>query len=399
MNEIKIFKTKDYDKFKCTADKCKFTCCAGWDISVDNDTYEKWKYINNSEKTLIDTVKKISSKEEYIINKDIKSHCPHLDDKGLCSIVNYYGEDYLSLTCKKFPRIEMNFEELKVLSLSCSCPEVIDIIDGIDEKIYKSIYKGKEELNEKILSDNNHKYLEDEGISALIELKIREVLINIIYTEEFYIEHKLFIAYEFLLDLLELRQDGLEKDSLEVLIEKYEDVDYMKKLISIYKEVEVDIYESVEEINNLFLDMVENYKEVFGLRLLLKDIYNFSESINIDIAIDEWSIFKVSFEEYNNLIENCIVSNILSICSNCDIKSFTINFQMIILEYLLARYAVFLKKLMLEEEDIYKEHVKDYIMAFSRIIGNNTEAVEEFIMDGFNEELLDLGYLCFIGLF
>ena len=399
MNEIKIFKTNDYDKFKCIADKCKFTCCAGWDISVDNDTYEKWRDINNSERNLLDTVKDGSLKGEYIINKDINSPCPHLDDKGLCSIVNYYGDDYLSLTCKKFPRIERDFEELKVLSLSCSCSEVIEIIDSIDGKIYKTKYNVKEELNEKILSDNNYKYLDDEEVSPLIELKIREALINVIYTEGFCLEYKLFIAYEFLLDLLELKEYGLEKDSLEALIEKYEDVDYMKILIATYNELELDMYESIEEINNLFLDIVENYKEVFGLGLLLKDIYNFSESINIDIAIDEWLIFKASFKEYNKLMENCIVSNILSISSNFDLKGFIINFQMIILEYLLVRYAVFLKKVMLEEDVIYKEYVKDYIMAFSRIIGNNAEAVEEFIMDGFNEELLDLGYLCFIGLF
>lgn len=398
MKKIKYFKTKDYDKFICIADKCKFTCCAGWDISIDKDTYEKWKNINDSEKILIDTVKKVSCNGDYIINKDINSHCPHLDDRGLCSIVNYYGDEYLSLTCKKFPRIERDFQEIKVLSLSCACPAVIDIIDSGEEEVYKSIYKENEELNEKISRDNNHKYSKDKD-SILIELKIREALINIIYTGEFYIEHKLLIAYEFLLDLLELRENGLDNDSLEVLIEKYEDVDYMKKLISTYNETNVYLDEALEEINNLFLDIVENYKEVFGLKLLFKDIYNFSESINICRAIDEWSTFKVSFKEYSNLIENCIVSSILSICSNCDIKELTINFQMIILEYLLVRYTVFLKKIMLGDDKIYKGYIKDYIMAFSRIIGNNTEAMEEFIVDGFNEELLDLGYLCFIGLF
>lgn len=39
--EINIFKVSNYDKFKCIADKYKFTCCEGWDISIDTNTYNK----------------------------------------------------------------------------------------------------------------------------------------------------------------------------------------------------------------------------------------------------------------------------------------------------------------------------------------------------------------------
>lgn len=31
-----------YNEFKCIADKCKLTCCSGWDINIDNNTYGKW---------------------------------------------------------------------------------------------------------------------------------------------------------------------------------------------------------------------------------------------------------------------------------------------------------------------------------------------------------------------
>ena len=38
-----ILKEEFYDDFSCIADRCSFTCCEGWDIIVDNDTYHKWK--------------------------------------------------------------------------------------------------------------------------------------------------------------------------------------------------------------------------------------------------------------------------------------------------------------------------------------------------------------------
>lgn len=44
--EIKTLKILDYDKFKCIADKCEFTCCKGWEINIDNNTYNKWKSEN-----------------------------------------------------------------------------------------------------------------------------------------------------------------------------------------------------------------------------------------------------------------------------------------------------------------------------------------------------------------
>ena len=71
---------------------------------------------------------------------------------------------------------------------------------------------------------------------------------------------------------------------------------------------------------------------------------------------------------------------------------------MIILDYLLVRYALFLKYCM-NKEEVHTQDIKDYIVAFSRIIGNNTEAVKEFIEDGFGDAILELGYLCFISLF
>ena len=31
-----------YDKFKCVADKCIDTCCAGWQILIDDESMEKY---------------------------------------------------------------------------------------------------------------------------------------------------------------------------------------------------------------------------------------------------------------------------------------------------------------------------------------------------------------------
>lgn len=377
--EIDILKISNYDKFRCTADKCRFTCCEGWDISVDTDIYNKWKsdkfdYVLNNVKA-----KECGRKTEYLINKETNETCPLLDKQGLCEIVKSHGEDYLSLTCHRFPRIENSFEDTKELTLSCACPEVVEIISNMTDKICMT-------------SES-----EDNFRSDLLELKIRETIINIIQEENFLLEDKLIISFQMLSTILE--NEILEEDSLLEELEKYTNREYIQELIDIYHEVKLNINDSVEEINNLFLDITENYKEVSGLKILLRDISDFAENIKIGYLSDQWDDYKNLFEQYNVLIENCIVSKILSNCISDDIEEMIISFQMIILEYLLVRYAVFLKYSMDQSKKINIEDIKDYIMVFSRIIGNNSEAVTEFLEDGFGGEILEIGYLCFITLF
>ncbi|MCY6369940.1 flagellin lysine-N-methylase [Clostridium ganghwense] len=378
---IDILKISNYDKFKCIADKCRFTCCEGWDISIDTDTYNKWKKENDKSNYILNNVKikKCGNKKEYFINKETNEVCPFLDKQGLCKIVKSHGEEHLSLTCHMFPRIENIFEDRKELLLSCACPEVVDIISNLTGKI-------------NMISENDINLK-----SNLLELKIREAVVNIIQQENFLLEDKLIISFQMLLTILENENFG--EDNLLQELEKYKNREYIQELIDVYREIELNINDSVEEINYLFLDIIQNYKEVSSLEILLKDISDFAENMKIGNLLIKWHDYKSLFEQYNQLIENCIVSKILSSCLSDDIEEMIISFQMIILEYLLVRYAIFLKYCMNKNKEIDTEDIKDYIVAFSRIIGNNTEAVIEFLEDGFGDAVLEFGYLCFITLF
>lgn len=379
--EINIFKVSNYDKFKCIADKCKFTCCKGWDINIDTNTYNKWTKVNNDSECLLNNVKvkKCENKDMYFINKENHEACPFLDKQGLCYVVKNHGEEYLSSTCHMFPRIENVFDNRKELSLSCSCPEVVEIIINMNGKI-------------NIYSEDSTNFENDP-----LELKIREVLIDIIQQENLGLQYKLIIGFEMLLSILENESFSREDILLEE-IEKYKDRNYIQNLVSTYKEIRLNIDDSIEEINNLFLDIIENYKEVSMFDNLLSNISSFAEESEIESLSAKWNSYKESFNKYNDLIENCIVSKVLSNCVSNDIEDMIISYQMIVLDYLLVRYALFLKYCM-NEEKLNIEDIKDYIVAFSRIIGNNTEAVKEFLEDGFGDVILEIGYLCFISLF
>lgn len=382
MNKQKnIFKISNYDKFKCIADKCNFTCCEGWDINIDNNTYDRWKKIKGDSKYLLHNVKKVTRESKCLINKKTYESCPFLDDKGLCYIVKNHGENYLSRTCHIFPRIENEFEDRIELSLSCACPEVVNIISSINGKI-------------NMIKENNSSNNEGD----LLELKIRDILINIVKQNNLRLEYKLIIAFEMMLSTLDNEIFNNEEEILKEL-EKYKKRGHIENLISEYKEVVLTLDESVEEINYLFLDIIKNYKEVPMFKSILQDISEVGEKANFGVLSKKWEKFRALFEEHDNFIENCIVSKIFSNCVSDDIEDMAISFQMIVLDYLLVRYALFLKFCINEKEIVDVQDVKDYIVAFSRIIGNNVEAVKEFLADGFGDVILEIGYLCFISLF
>lgn len=370
-----ILKLKEYDKFKCIADKCRFTCCKGWDINVDTNTYNKWKETNELN-YLLDNVRFIKSNGEnsYLIKKETKGVCPLLSDEGLCNIVINHGEEYLSSTCKSFPRIENDFENVKELTLSCSCPEVVNIISNMKEKIY-------------IESNEALSYIEDLG-----SLQIREALVNILQKEDITLENKFIISYNMLFNIL--NSDDLDYEALIEFLENYKSEKYIKEESNKYRSYEnMDNKKYLKEINSLFIDIIENYRNVPLFNEDLTDIYKFAEEINIEKLFNNWREVKDLFKEYDNLMENCIVSKVLSSCISDDLEEIIISLEMIILEYLFIRHAVFLNYCINENKEISIEDLKDYIVIFSRIIGNNSDAVMEFLLDTFEDEILDFDYI------
>ncbi|WP_291631432.1 flagellin lysine-N-methylase [Clostridium sp.] len=370
-----ILKIKEYDKFKCIADKCKFTCCKGWDINVDTNTYNKWK--EKSELNyLLDNVRFIKSNGEnsYLIKKETKGVCPLLSEEGLCNIVINHGEEYLSSTCKSFPRIENNFEDVKEMTLSCSCPEVVNIISNMKEKIY-------------IESNDELSYIEDLG-----SLQIREALVNILQKEDITLENKLILSYNILFNIL--NSDDLDYEDLIELLENYKSKKYIKEKLNEFREYNnKDKVKSLKEINSLFIDIIENYRSVALFKEALTDIYKFAEENNIESIFKSWREVKDLFKEYDPLMENCIVSKVLSSCVSDDLEEMIISLEIIILEYLFIRHAVLLNYCINENKEISIEDLKDYIVIFSRIIGNNSNAVMEFLLDTFENDILDFDYI------
>ena len=114
-----------YNNFKCIADVCPKTCCAGWQIEIDDKALAKYSSMN------IDTV----DYQEQAFFHDNRKRCLNLDENGLCKLITKHGPDILCRTCASFPRHIEEFENTREYSLSISCPEVARMILSTGEPI------------------------------------------------------------------------------------------------------------------------------------------------------------------------------------------------------------------------------------------------------------------------
>lgn len=120
-----------YRKFQCIASACTDTCCAGWQIMIDDKSLRKYKKIpgvfGNRMKNSVDW------KEGAFLQ--YKGRCAFLNEENLCDLYAEKGEKMLCRTCRMYPRHIEEYEGIREISLSLSCVEAAKIILGGKEPV------------------------------------------------------------------------------------------------------------------------------------------------------------------------------------------------------------------------------------------------------------------------
>lgn len=92
-------------EFKCIADKCRHTCCAGWEIDIDDETYELYQKLPGE---MGDKIRASIEDGHFVLDED--ERCPFLNENNLCLIILNLGEDYLCDICHEHPRFYIENE-------------------------------------------------------------------------------------------------------------------------------------------------------------------------------------------------------------------------------------------------------------------------------------------------
>lgn len=197
-----------YGKFQCIADKCPDTCCAGWQIAIDGSSLKKYKktkgIIGNRLHNEIDWKEKIF--------RQYDGRCAFLNDNDLCDLYLEGGEKMFCRTCRTYPRHVEEYEGLKEVSLSLSCPVVAKMIVRLKEPV-RFVERHRECLQK-----------EDEQFDFLLFSKLedaREVVFKILQNRSLSIKNRIAMVLALAHDL-QLRIDKNAIFETDALLERYE---------------------------------------------------------------------------------------------------------------------------------------------------------------------------------
>jgi len=117
-----------YNKFKCIANRCKHSCCIGWEIDIDDDTMELYNSIGD--KNILENIE--GNPPHFKLAKD--ERCPFLNKSGLCDIITKYGDGAICDICYFHPRFRNFYEDFEETGLGLSCEEAARIVLSETEK-------------------------------------------------------------------------------------------------------------------------------------------------------------------------------------------------------------------------------------------------------------------------
>ena len=109
-----------YPAYRCRADRCRHSCCRGWEINVDEQSAARYRKLPGE---LGDELRRalFSDEEGWHFRLDGEERCPFLEADGLCRLIRRLGEGALCDICALHPRFfeELDADELWGLGLSC----------------------------------------------------------------------------------------------------------------------------------------------------------------------------------------------------------------------------------------------------------------------------------------
>ncbi len=131
---MKIFAPDYYKDFSCIADKCRHSCCIGWEIDIDDKSLKKYNSISGKfAQRLKENIKKGEECSYFKLSGN--ERCPFLNENNLCDIFINLGEDYLCQICTDHPRFRNFFDSRIEIGLGLTCEEAARLIVTNEKKV------------------------------------------------------------------------------------------------------------------------------------------------------------------------------------------------------------------------------------------------------------------------
>ena len=253
-----------YKDFKCIADKCEDTCCAGWEVDVDDDSYEYYKNVTGPFGDRIKSVMVPPTEEEEACFTLNNGRCPFLNDNNLCDLYTELGEDKLCDTCTNYPRFIEEYGSLREIGIALSCKTAGELILKSDKKVTFELTE-----NDEMVSTYND--IDPELYMML--MASRKTAFDIAQNRDFDIVMRYCLVLEYAKDIQEMIDKGTLSKIMNIK-NNYSNEEYLRertKTFNILHNEEytrysyiyeyLKIFDDFEIINKSWTDMVNHEKE------------------------------------------------------------------------------------------------------------------------------------------
>lgn len=385
---MKILKPCYYDEFKCIADKCEDTCCRGWTVFVDKNSFNKYRkipgdygrYVNRH----IKRERTLNSDLNYAKVQLIDLGCPFLNEDELCSLYINLGESYLCNTCKSYPRKIKRYNNRCEREMMVSCPEVARILLTNKEGLSFC-------MTEEKISDLDKAYLEEENFDQRLEQilwDVRILLIEIAQFRELPLWKRLFFI-KLAGDKIHSAISNKKYDEVESILlnirDKVQDENYINEIerLKVIPKIKVELINKILEarcmsqgLNTVFISFIQEIDE-----LNTNCINNLDEYLENEKAFNKY----FSDKEYmlENYVVNAIYSNVMEALYNGNLAY---KITQIIISYAIIRKMLFARWIN-KDEKLQEEDIIRAVYSFSRSIEHDSNFINSI-----SRELNEQGY-------
>lgn len=252
-----------YRAFQCLAGKCKNSCCVGWEIDIDEDTYDYYCQVPGQFGERLRSHMKAGKENSFRLHN---RRCPFLNDANLCDICTELGEEALSEVCTEYPRFTMEYGETIEKCMSLSCEEVGRLIFETQGAIeYEEM-----RCEDTYLYEDEAK--EDEEVRIHVLEETRKTLFSIIQTRTLSMEERMGVCLIFgerIQDLMnEEKYEEAEHIAKEYCIE--DGIDEVRQILNHSEhalklcEFRNQCFEELELLDHEWKDAFEEMKDVFS---------------------------------------------------------------------------------------------------------------------------------------
>ena len=275
---MKVMTPHYYKDFRCIAGACTDTCCAGWDVDVDKNSYKYYKTVKGAFGKRLKSVMVPSQDGECTFTLKEGGRCPFLNDDNLCDLYIELGEDKLCETCAEFPRFINDYGNIREIGIAPSCKTAGELM-----------FSYKDELTFDTVEDNSL-IPEPNDIDAYTYMQLRQariVAFGIISDRDISIFERLMLYLNYA-KRIQKHLDAERDELIAGVAKRFCGPDYREKLLDKLKSRDAVLPDELQDGDTV--KSTPKVRKLYGNRLIKGLRHFFDDFKGMEVINPDWNI-------------------------------------------------------------------------------------------------------------